>query len=165
MIHPTGRLSKAVLTVSFAVTCVAWAAPANPSASLKIQRSVHTGLASFVTARDGGAIPMQSVPAFRPIQPGDFLREHGALFGVTDPAKQLVLDGTRTKTDAEGLTHTTYREVHKGVDVFAGVLKVHQDGFGAVISANGDFFPILNALDTVPTLSVDDAILRGSIED
>jgi len=133
---------------------------------IKIDRSGHTGLASFVTAADGTAIPMQSVPALRRVQPKDFLKEHGGLFGVTDADKQLTVDAQRTRTDRFGYAHTTYKQVHKGIEVFAGVLKVHQDTFGAVVSANGDFFPIPDALNTTPTLTANQAIAaaRSRIE-
>jgi len=159
MIHQARRVVSFVMVLSILSTAVVLAGPRRDvPAGVRVERSARTGLASFVTASDGGAIPMQSVPAVRTIQPMDFLNEHGALFGVSNPNAQLVLDAAHTRTDELGFKHTTYRQVHKGIEVFAGVLKVHQDGFGAVVAANGDFFPIPDTLDTTPPLYVAQAV-------
>ncbi|MGD2107984.1 MAG: M4 family metallopeptidase [Phycisphaerae bacterium] len=117
---------------------------------LAVHTSRYTGLAQFVTAADGGAIPVPLPKGKARPEPADFFKAHGHLFGITDAATQLALD--KTRTDTLGQTHTTYRQVHKGVPVFAGVVKVHQDAAGRVRAANGDFFPIPDKLDTKPTI-------------
>lgn len=117
---------------------------------LVIRRSRHTGLASFVTAADRAAIPVP-IPANKAKpEPLDFFKAHGHFFGVTDPSTQLALE--KTKADSLGHTHTTYRQVHQGVPVFAGVVKVHQNADGEVTAANGDFFEIPDKLSTKPTI-------------
>ncbi len=115
---------------------------------LKVQWSRGTGLASFVTAADGGPIPTDNTAAAAEVEPLRFLRGYGRLFGLEDPDAQLVEQGARR--DWLGYTHTTYRQVHAGVPVFSGVLKVHQDEAGRVVAANGDFYPIEPGLDLVP---------------
>ncbi len=108
---------------------------------LDVLRSRMTGLATFVRSADGG--PMGGLlPQLGPVaaQPADFFRQHGHWFGVTDADSQLVL--TRQETDVLGFRHTTYRQVHKDIPVFSGVLKLHQNANGAFIAANGDFHPI-----------------------
>ncbi len=117
---------------------------------LTVRTSRHTGLASFVTAIDGGVIPVPIAVGKAKPEPLDFLRARGHLFGITDPATQLAIE--KTHVDALGHTHTTYRQVHKGVPVFAGVVKVHQNADGEVIVANGDFFPIPDKLSTKPNI-------------
>lgn len=117
---------------------------------LTIRTSRHTGLASFVTAADGGAIPVPIAAGKAKPEPLDFLKAHGHLFGITDPSTQLVID--KTHADTLGHTHATYRQVHKGVPVFAGIVKVHQNADGEVIVANGDFFPVPDKLNTRPTI-------------
>lgn len=124
--------------------------------ALDIHRSRVTGLAAFVKAADGGAVPVQPRPGRTRIQPMDFLGQYGELFGVADPGNQLVL--AKTETDALGHRHTTYHQVHQGIEVFAGVLKVHQNAGGQVVAANGDFFPISPKLNTDPTLDRQSAI-------
>jgi len=128
---------------------------------LKISRSPLTGLATFVTAADGGAIPMDGVAAGAAPQPIDFLRAHGNLFGVDDPARQLVAG--RTEIDAFGLTHTTFSQVHNGVPVFGGVLKTHQDRNGEFKAANGHFFAIARNLSTQPRWAAAQAEERARI--
>ncbi|MFQ5491814.1 MAG: M4 family metallopeptidase, partial [Phycisphaerae bacterium] len=121
-----------------------------PGRQLRLGTSAATGRVSFLTAADGGAIPVQ-VPAGKQ-QAGaiDFLAQHGQLFGVTDPAGQLKQQ--KVKVDALGYTHTTYGQVHRGVEVFSGVLRVHQNAAGQFTAANGDFYPIKPTLSTVATV-------------
>ncbi|MCP4590238.1 MAG: M4 family metallopeptidase [bacterium] len=52
-----------------------------------------------------------------------------------------------------GCTHATYQQVFAGVPVFSGVVKVHRNGAGQFIAANGDFFRIAPKLDTNPALA------------
>ena len=52
-----------------------------------------------------------------------------------------------------GHRHTTYDQVFRGVRAFSGVLKVHQDGNGNILSANGDFYRISPRFDVTPTLT------------
>jgi Zn-dependent metalloprotease len=80
-----------------------------------------------------------------------FLENHGALFGVTDMNAQLVDQGT--KVDHLGQQHTTYYQVHQGVRVMGGELRVHQDVQGRVFAANGDFFAISPKVSTVPMVA------------
>jgi Zn-dependent metalloprotease len=153
------RTIKALVAVSIVLSgsLSAWAQVAPPD--LKVRRSTVTGLASFVTARDGGAIPLRQVPAFRRATPDDFLKEHGQLFGVIEPTAQLTV--SRIHTDLYGFTHTTYQQKFNGVEVFSGVLKVHQNQFGAVLAANGHFYQLPDGLNTVPTLTAEQAAERA----
>ena len=93
---------------------------------LIVHPSRGRGYATFVTARDGGPIAVQ-FPADRaaPV-PMDFLKQYGHLFGVRDASKQL--RKTRTVEDRIGQTHTTYVQIHAGVPVFSGELRIHQEG-------------------------------------
>ncbi|MBU0718520.1 MAG: M4 family metallopeptidase, partial [Planctomycetes bacterium] len=123
---------------------------------LVVHRSRTTGLATFVTARDGGPIAVEQSVADSDDKPMSFLRHWGHLFGVTDPAEEL--RQVRVTTDSLGQTHVTYQQVYDEVPVFSGELKVHQDAGAAVVAANGDFYPILDKIDPVPTVSVDAAV-------
>ena len=130
---------------------------ASASEAVNIRRSRVTGLAVFVTPATGDTIPVQPGAGAARLAPTDFFRQYGHLFGVTAPNIQLVLAGT--DYDALGYAHTTYHQIHKGIPVFAGVLKVHQNSAGGVTAANGDFFPIPAKLNTAPTL--DPTTARG----
>jgi Zn-dependent metalloprotease len=133
-----------------------------PDDGVVVRRSRNTGLASFLTARDGGPIDVDARVA-PPLVGGDsvrgraerFLRQYGPLFGVTDPARELVR--IHRQADALGHTHVTYRQTHKGVRVFSGLLKVHEDARERVVAANGDVFIINSKLNTEPTLTADEA--------
>ncbi len=126
-----------------------------PDEALLVRRSRHTGLASFLTSRSRGPIIAAAVARGGRSRPDHFLREYGPLFGVTDPPGELVL--FRRRTDALGHTHTSYRQIHGGVRVFSGMLKVHENETGGVIAANGDFFAIGHKLNTEPTLTAEEA--------
>lgn len=132
--------------------------------NLIVRTSPVTGLATFVTARDGGAIAEPAVTAGAGEQSRAFFHQKGYLFGVADPDHELRL--VRTVTDRFGQTHATYQQVHHGVPVFSGALKVHQSVTADVVAANGDFYPIPPEVHTTPTLSSDEAvaIAKGQIE-
>jgi len=49
---------------------------------LKVQRSPVTGLATFVTAADGGVIPVEAAGGVAATLPSDFLEQYGHLVGA-----------------------------------------------------------------------------------
>lgn len=120
-----------------------------------VRRSVHSGHATFVRAGAGTTISVAPAVGQPAVRADDFVRQHGYLFGVSDAAKQLQIDPSRTMMDSFGFVHTTFAQVHRGVPVFSGTLKVHQDSTGGVRSANGDFYDIPQKLVTTPTLSAE----------
>jgi len=126
---------------------------------LRIRSSNVTGNASFVTAADGGAIPVAGAIAGGTPSAESFVAQYGQLFGVSDRTKQLVVD--RVQTDAIGYKHTSFTQIHRGVRVFGGVIKVHQDARGDIRAANGDFYAIPDDLSTTPRLSLDEAVAKA----
>jgi Zn-dependent metalloprotease len=146
----------AALILALVMPQFAFAAADGAGKPLTVRKSRATGLATFVTARDGGPIPVPVATGKRAVEPLDFLVAHGRLFGVTDPAGQLKVE--KAHVGSIGRTHTTYQQVHNGIPVFSGILKVHQDPGGAVVVANGDFYPGAAKVDTRPKLQVDAAI-------
>ncbi|MFN7022275.1 MAG: hypothetical protein ACK4WH_13235, partial [Phycisphaerales bacterium] len=133
----------------------ALAPPGRPGEGLKVTRNGYQGAASFVRAADGGAIPIAAPKGRARLSVWAFWDLHGALFGVTDPGAQLEIE--KVETDPLGYAHTTFRQVHKGVKVFSGVVKVHQDARGNVVGANGRFYPVKATLDVKPTINADGA--------
>lgn len=129
----------------------------NPNRELKIQSSPVTGLANFVTATNSKAIPVNRLPGATTTLPIDFLHQYGQLFGLTDPLTQLTFQ--HKKTDALRQTHFTYQQVLNGVEVFSGLLKVHQNDQGEIIAANGDFYRIKEDINTTPTITQDQATM------
>ncbi len=127
---------------------------------LRIRTSNATGLASFVTSATGQAISVAPSVAAAPPTADDFLDQYGHVFGVTNRARQLVVD--RVSADSLGCRHTIYSQVYQGVPVFGGVLRVHHNAAGAVNAANGAFFPIPADLSTVPDIGTPEAINRAS---
>ncbi len=149
------------LGLALCVAAAAWALAGHPAVAqnrtgqLNVSVSSRTGHATFVTGLNHAAIPVQAPTAGAPLRPVDFFRRHGALFGISNAERQLRFAGGRI--DAIGQTHTTYHQMHNGVRVFAGVLKVHQDPNGAFTAANGDFFPVPQKLSVTPSVTVDRA--------
>jgi Zn-dependent metalloprotease len=145
--------------IALQVTGVAAGGSGNADGALRIRTSGATGSTSFVTSIDGKAITLpqvdrlKTVPA-REAQPIDFLRAYAHLFGITDADKQLAFD--KAYTDALGHTHTTFQQMHEGVPVFAGLLRVHFNTQGEPIAANGTFTPDIK-LNTMPLLTRDEA--------
>lgn len=125
---------------------------AGPDAEISINST--TGVASFVRlpAAEGPGIRARTAPA---AVSDAFLAEYGSAFGVTDAAGELVL--VETTTDTYGRQHLTYQQTYQGVDVFAGVLRVHLDAGNAVRTVNGTVVPDIK-VDTAPRLSEDRAV-------
>jgi len=121
---------------------------------LRIHTSHVTGKAAFVTAADGGSIPLNSNVAAGS-NAETFIAQYGRLFGVTDRAQQLVR--SKVTVDRLGRRHTQFNQVDRGVPVFGGVLKVHENAQGGISAANGAFFPVPAILNVVPTISADQA--------
>ncbi|MFQ5591827.1 MAG: M4 family metallopeptidase [Phycisphaerae bacterium] len=142
-----------VLVVAFGGQALA-AGGTNKSDALHLRVSRATGVASFVTAGGGEPITADAQPWQRQADPLDFIREYGQLFGVADPERELVVTGTRR--DGIGHTRVTYRQVHQGVEVFAGMLHVHFNADGRPIAANGTFVPGIS-VDTTPRVNTDAA--------
>lgn len=116
---------------------------------------VHSrlGLPVFVTAADGAAIPAARGGVQPAPQATDFFAAHGDVFGVSDPASQLMQ--TRVETDPLGWTHTSFQQVHQGIPVFSGSLKVHQDAAGQIRSVNGRFYPMSPKFDVHASLDAE----------
>ncbi|MHC5110319.1 MAG: M4 family metallopeptidase, partial [Planctomycetota bacterium] len=134
------------------------------AAPLVKQRSDTTGFATFVTGTGGAIIDTAIPPGNTGVTPMAFLVQHGGLFGITESAGQLRRQ--KTHTDALNHTHTTFQQVHQGVEVFSGVIKIHQDVTGQVYAANGDFHPIPAKINVAPTLDGKQAadVARRAIE-
>jgi Zn-dependent metalloprotease len=93
--------------------------------------------------------------ATRGVAPLDILNTYGNLFGIADSQQQLVLKQARA--DRQRNTHTTYQQVHDGVPVFAGLMRVHMDEQNRMIAINGTFIPDI-AVSVEPVLSASEAI-------
>ena len=121
------------------------------SGEVEVRQHPVTGVAASVRRVDGA----RHLPEHRPTradplaQAGTFLREVGDLFGLSDPDAQLRPVGLRH--DPYGGSHLTYQQVHHGVPVFAGVLRVHFNASGEVTGANGVVLPDLE-ISAVPAV-------------
>lgn len=132
--------------------------------TLKIDHHPKLGLPIMVRAVGGGAIPMPGAkgvggqPAVLPI---DFFTAYPDAFGTPNPATELKLIGQ--ETDALGTTHTTYKQVHVGITVFSGRLKVHQNAAGEITSVNGRYYPIAaDKFDPQPSFQLEGAVTIAS---
>ncbi|MFQ5463320.1 MAG: M4 family metallopeptidase [Phycisphaerae bacterium] len=128
------------------------AAGADNSQGLNVRRFGATGVGRFVTPAPGAAFP--ALPGKPNPAPMDFLLAYGHLLGVTHADRQLVAQAV--VTDAIGHTHTTFQQVHDGIDVFAGLVRVHVDQTGRLIAINGTFIPDV-AVKTTPNFTAQQA--------
>jgi bacillolysin len=130
-------------------------------AGLDVRRSRDTGLVTFVTSKAGGPILVGDAggAASVSLSADQFLDRYGRLFGVSDRTTQLVAAGA--ERDALGQTHLKFKQVHLGVPVYSGQLRIHQDAAGRVLAANGDFYDISPKLDVRPALTADAAAERA----
>lgn len=122
---------------------------------LRVIRSSSTGNVTAVTSATGGPISVGGATPRNGDDAGRFLSVHGHLFGITDPDNELLAE--KADVDAIGVMHRTYQQIHEGLPVFSGVLKLHENAAGQVLIANGNFRSIPDKLNTTPTLLLDDA--------
>ncbi len=126
------------------------AAPTRDGAAARLRAdgrdvAVHSGAdgrVSFIT----GKIPVERFSESKQAADiaRDFFRTYGAVFGVSDPGKQLKRRSTRS--DGKGWSHVTFDQIYEDLGVFGRRLMVHiRDR--AVTAVNGDFVPGI----TVPT--------------
>lgn len=118
--------------------------------------SIHkaTGAARFVriapeSKRSLSPLSAAAAAAAGPEQKAAaFFRRHGRIFGISEPEAELELG--KTDIDPQGGAHLTYRQLYRGVPVFAGELKSHFDSAGRLTAVNGTFVPRI-AVDPVPS--------------
>ncbi|MFQ5578271.1 MAG: M4 family metallopeptidase, partial [Anaerolineae bacterium] len=120
----------------------------------RVTLSRATGVAKFIRLQAGSLPYRLKTPGPQAaVEQGQaFLAAYGAAFGIADPGRELEL--VSTQTDQVGGLHVLYRQVYRGVPVFAGLLKIHFDAGGALVAANGTFIPNLK-LNPTPLLNAE----------
>ena len=85
-IAPRSRIGRAGLSLLAVLAAVPAhsALSAEHDAKLDVRKSSITGLASFITAADGDAIPVRQLAGRPQTRPEDFIATHGHLFGIRD---------------------------------------------------------------------------------
>ena len=145
-----------VLTLGLPIT--AWASDVDPVALERLAQ--EAGADARVSAHPlTGGVRFLQVPSGRvallgeePVQRAtDFLSRHGGAFGIRNLKEQL--SAPRVTTDRYGHTHVAFRQLHRGLPVFGGELRVHLDADGRLIAANGTFLPGVD-VDVAPRIRV-----------
>ncbi len=118
---------------------------------LRIRQSPVSGLATSVTSTDGGPILLVTQAGHTRVQPADFFNTYGALFGIVDA--QIQLKSFAAHIDSIGQSHTSFQQLYKGVPVFSGIVKVHQNKEGQVLAVNGNTYDIKQGLPREASLT------------
>ena len=106
-----------------------------------------TELASFIRFEPGDLRTTSAADASFDEITRDFLKEYGAVFGLRDPAKELIL--SQKSIDSYGLGHVRYRQVYQGIPVFGAELSGHFSLSGQLFAISASTIEI-EALDMVP---------------
>ncbi len=133
----------------------------NARGNVSISTKKSTDFASFVSVSKGGDLHPGNRNKTPQGKAKGFFAEYGGLFGVRDADTELTL--LSTSTDSRGATHMSYRQMYKGVPVFAAILKTHVDANNALTGMNGVFIPDVD-LDTSPAFSAEQASQRAIAE-
>jgi Zn-dependent metalloprotease len=105
-----------------------------------------------------GVLPMTgATPAARA---RDFLRRHGAVFGIRDADAELEPGGEWT--DDLGRAHVRFRQVHLGLPVFAAELRAHADPQGRIVEVHGTFVPDVD-VPTRPRFDAEELVPRAIV--
>ncbi len=129
--------------------------------------SLKTGVYNFVRATNGGVLMVGNPLASAEARARAFLNLYGAVVGMSDTERSLVVanGGANTaastlsvssiSTDAFGFTHVKLDQKYKGLAVFGAQLVVHMNSRG-ITAVNGDFVPGIN-VRTTPKVSAAEA--------
>ncbi|MBK8269619.1 MAG: M4 family metallopeptidase [Planctomycetes bacterium] len=155
----------ATLTRAVIVLAITAGAQTLLADDLIVERNAQSGAVAFIRGANGGPLPL--APAANAVlvpNAIDALKSYGHHFGISDPSTQLIQ--TRVESDPLGWTHTTLEQRHLGVPVFSGVLKVHQNAAGELMSINGRYYAISPKLSVTPEIdaSMAEQIAAGTID-
>lgn len=153
-IVPPGRM-RWTAGLAFFLSATGAALQAEPI----VHRSKSTGQPSFISLR---AEP-QRTAGVSDATARAVLKGHGALLGIASVDEQLRLMRLESK-DTLGYAHATYEQVHRGVPVFASVLKVHFDAAGRAVSINGHFRAIPDSVNVQPARTEAEAVAAAREE-
>lgn len=133
---------------------------ADSGGSAQVSVSEATGAARFVRTAPGKALGLlkQAERAASTDAKKDrsarFFEAYGSVFGITDASGEL--EAVRVAKDRQGGTHITYRQVYRGLPVFAGQLRSHFDAADELVAVNGTFVPEL-LVDPNPRRTAEEA--------
>ena len=118
----------------------------------QVHINATTGVADFVRLPQADLATPLKLSSSRTVEDeaGAFFSHYGDAFGIKDAQAELVLLDERN--DFAGQTHLTYKQVYQGVDIFAGILRVHLNDRRQVTAVNGTFLPRLD-INTTPNLT------------
>lgn len=120
----------------------------------RVSYHAQTGRVRFIGAGPEGPISVHGLtPAAGPEQAARaFLGVYGELYGLADPAQELVV--ARTKVSDQGQSLVRFQQVYAGLPVFGGELVVHMDKNNNILSANGEILPGPQ-VDTTPAVGAE----------
>lgn len=84
----------------------------------------------------------------------NFFSSYGGMFGIQSDAEEL--QTVSTKTDRLQTTHVSFRQMYRGVPVFAGIVRAHMDSSRQLTAVNGTFVPGID-VNATPSLTSDQA--------
>ena len=125
--------------------------------SVAVSTEKSTSYASFIKAGLNGDLMPGEASKSPGAKAGAFLRDFGALLGVSSV---LDLQERATVTDKLGATHVLYEQVYKGVPVWSTAVRLHLDKNNNLTAVNGVVIPDIN-LDTNARLSAAQAAERA----
>ncbi len=129
-------------------------------APVKATISRRTGTVSFLSAERDAPVPVLAAGG-PDARARSFLADHGALFGLTGGAQNLIVERA-TGADALGMEHVRYQQTWKGVPVAGGEISVHLVN-GGVTAVASRTVTGLAGVDVVPTLTAE-ASRRSALE-
>jgi Zn-dependent metalloprotease len=89
-----------------------------------------------------------------------FVERYGDLFGVRDASDELVV--AQSDVDALGLTHVSFDQVYRGVEVYGAHVKVHLSADGReVVAASSGFVPQIVLREIHPRLNAEEALANA----
>jgi len=86
-----------------------------------------------------------------------FLGEHAMLFGLQNVSEELKL--IRSEEDGLGMSHLTFQQVYRGIEVYGAHMKVHiKEGGSSIYALSNGSTPNVQVADTIPDVSAAQAI-------
>lgn len=123
--------------------------------SVRWQSDVHTP-----ALLEGRTAPMASTAADAERTGRDFIRRHGALFGLGDDDDVTAGDGV---TDELGMTHARFQQKSQGHDVWGAELRLHFAADGALVRVNGRSIPVTSPLGSAVVTADEARVFAANI--
>lgn len=136
----------------------AWRFDRRQNGTVSWMRGSFDYLTSYEAAAPGAFATLSSLSQARARGAAGFLEFYKGALGLSDPLSEMTF--VYTQTDELGFSHTRFRQVFHGVEVWGRDVTVHADRHGRVYLMNGSYEQTPKGIDLTANVTPDEAYAR-----